>query len=80
MKKSASQMKKKGFAFPAAKLISSILKEKIKNSFKKNNNLGDIINSKIIDKYLEDHFTNKKNNYKKIWNLYVLNEWINYNL
>ena len=34
----------------------------------------------IVDIYLDDHFRNKKNNYKKIWNLYVLNEWITNNL
>tara|TARA_B100000767_G_scaffold108865_1_gene104333 strand:- start:5741 stop:7624 length:1884 start_codon:yes stop_codon:yes gene_type:complete len=78
--KSAKQIKKKGFAFPVAKLINTVLKEKIEKSFKKNNCLDDIIDSKYIYKYLDDHFEYRKNNFKKIWNLYVLNEWINFNL
>ena len=77
---SAKQIKKKGFAFPVAKLINTVLKEKIEKSFKKNNCLDDIIDSKYIYKYLDDHFEYRKNNFKKIWNLYVLNEWINFNL
>lgn len=78
--KSAKQIRKKGFAFPVAKLINTVLKEKIEKSFKKNNCLESIIDSKYIYKYLNDHFEYRKNNFKKIWNLYVLNEWINLNL
>lgn len=80
MKETASKMKKKGFAFPVAKLINSILKDKILHSFKNNNKLTNFIDQKMIYGYLDNHFKNKKNNYKKIWNLYVLNEWINHNL
>ena len=80
LSKNANQIRKKGFAFPVAKLINSSLRERIENSFKKNNCLSEIIESKYIFKYLKDHFEYKKNNFKKIWNLYVLNEWINYNL
>tara|TARA_Y100000389_G_scaffold204062_1_gene254766 strand:+ start:16920 stop:18803 length:1884 start_codon:yes stop_codon:yes gene_type:complete len=80
LSKSANLVKKKGFAFPAAKLINTSLKENIEKSFKKNNCLEDIINPDYIYKYLDDHYNHKKNNFKKIWNLFVLNEWINYNL
>ena len=79
-KKLLLKWKKKGFAFPVAKLINSKLKEKILYSFKNNNKLIDFIDQKMIYGYLDNHFKNKKNNYKKIWNLYVLNEWINHNL
>ena len=80
MKESASKMKKKGFSFPVAKLINSVLKDKIINSLKNSNKLINFIDQNIVDIYLDDHFRNKKNNYKKIWNLYVLNEWIANNL
>ena len=77
--KSANQIKKKGFAFPVAKLINSSLKEEIEKSFKKKNCLEDIINPKYLYECLNDHYNQKKNNFKKIWNLFVLNEWINHN-
>ncbi len=78
--KSGEQKKKKGFAFPVAKLINTSLKEKIEKSLKSRNHLNQIIDNKKIYNFLNDHFEYKNNNYKKLWNLYVLNEWINYNL
>ena len=78
--KVSESKKKKGFAFPVAKFINYELKNDILESFNKRNNLSEIIKSDYIQKYLSDHYNKKKNNYKKIWNLFILNEWINYNL
>ena len=63
MKESASKMKK-GFAFPVAKLINSVLKDKIINSLKNSNKLINFIDQNIVDIYLMI-ILEIKNNYKK---------------
>ena len=57
------------------------MREKILDSFNTETNiLNNIINKNYINNCLSEHLNNKKNNYKKIWNLFVLNEWIENNL
>ena len=79
--KKITTYKKKGFTIPIARLINTSMREKILDSFNTETNiLNNIINKNYINNCLSEHLNNKKNNYKKIWNLFVLNEWIENNL
>jgi len=78
--KHVGKAKKKGFTVPIASWIKNELKEEfldILNS-KELKNL-DIINHKYLSQILNEHLKGKRNNYKKIYNLYVLFKWIKYN-
>jgi len=72
--------KKKGFTVPIASWIKNELREEFLNTFnsKEIKNSG-IINHKYFDKILSEHFEGSRNNYKKIYNLYVLIKWIQFN-
>ncbi len=77
---SIAKAKKKGFTVPMALWINQYLKDEIKTllsyEFKK---LYKFINFDYFENILNDHFTFKKNNYKKIWSLYVLLKWMKKN-
>ncbi len=75
-----AKAKKKGFTVPIALWINQYLKDEIKillsDEFKR---LYKFINFDYVENILNDHFTLKKNNYKKIWSLYVLLKWMKKN-
>lgn len=72
--------KKKGFTVPIASWIKNELKKEFLDTFNSEEikNSG-MINHDYFDKILSEHFEGSRNNYKKIYNLYVLIKWIQYN-
>ena len=72
--------RKKGFTVPMAFWINGSLKEEIMDSLseKEINNFGLIKYSQVKD-ILNSHFSGKENNYKKIYNLFVLFKWLKKN-
>ena len=72
--------KKKGFTVPIAAWINGFLKEEILDTInQKEMKSFDFINYDYIQKLLEEHFQNKRNNYKKIYNLFILFKWLKKN-
>ena len=78
--KTIGRAKKKGFTVPIASWINNELKDEIKSILNSNEikNLG-IINFEYFNQILDEHFRNYRNNYKKIYNMYVLIKWIKKN-
>ena len=71
--------KKKGFTIPLASWINDIMLNDIKDLFGDEfKNSFTFINYDYFQKVIEEH-TNKKNNYKKIWSLFVLLRWLKNN-
>jgi asparagine synthase (glutamine-hydrolysing) len=68
---------KKGFGIPLSNWIKFELKNEIIYILK--SAPKEIFNQQYIDQILKDHFSNKRNNRKLIWNLYVLIKYININ-
>ena len=72
--------KKKGFTIPIALWINKYFKDEIKkllsNEFK---TLFKFINYEYLENIINEHFLNKKNNYKKIWSIYILLKWMKKN-
>jgi asparagine synthase (glutamine-hydrolysing) len=68
---------KKGFGIPLSNWIKFDLKNEI--SVVLNSAPQEIFNQEYINKLLTDHFENKKNNRKLIWNMYVLIKYIKIN-
>lgn len=68
---------KKGFGIPLSNWIKFELKNEITYILK--SAPKEIFNQEYIEKILNDHFNNKRNNRKLIWNLYVLIKYININ-
>lgn len=78
--KSIGKAKKKGFTVPIALWIKDELKDEIK-SLLDDNEIKNIefINFKYFEQIVEEHIKSYRNNYKKIYNLYVLIKWIKKN-
>ena len=78
--KYVGKAKKKGFTVPIASWIRNELKGEFLDTLnsKEIKNLG-IINFEYFEKILSEHLDGVRNNYKKIYNLYVLIKWIQYN-
>ena len=74
--------KKTGFTVPMAKWIQSEIKELITDTLnEKNIKKLDFIDYQYLkNEVLEPHINNVKNNHKKIWNIFVLVNWINLNI
>ena len=68
---------KKGFGIPLSNWIKSDLKNEISVNLK--SAPEEIFNRQYINKLLSDHFENKRNNRKLIWNLFVLIKYIKLN-
>jgi asparagine synthase (glutamine-hydrolysing) len=73
---------KKGFTVPMAKWIQSEIKEMVLDILsQKNISRLNFINYDYLKKVvLEPHLKNKQNNHKKIWNIFVLVNWLNNNV
>jgi asparagine synthase (glutamine-hydrolysing) len=73
---------KKGFTVPMAKWIQSEIKEMVLDILsQKNISRLNFINYDYLKKVvLEPHLNNKQNNHKKIWNIFVLVNWLNNNV
>ena len=72
--------KKKGFTVPIAHWINGSLKEEVMDTLseKEMKNFG-FIEYDYIKDILNDHFSGKNNNYKKIYNLFILFSWLKKN-
>ncbi len=72
--------RKKGFTVPMAFWINGSLKEEIMDTLseKEINSFGLIKYNQVKD-ILNSHFSGKENNYKKIYNLFVLFKWLKKN-
>lgn len=71
--------RKVGFTIPLARWFledKSIVYDKLKNSSLK---IDAFMDKKIINKILEDHFKMKQNNYRELYNLLVLETYLNEN-
>ncbi len=68
---------KKGFGIPLSNWIKFDLKNEISTIL--NSAPEELFSRKFINKLLSDHFENKRNNRKLIWNLYVLLKYIKTN-
>ena len=68
--------KKKGFGLPVAEWISGSLKSLVLDLLNKVKieNQG-LFNYEYINKILNDHFSRKRDNRLKIWNLLVFQLW-----
>ena len=68
---------KMGFGIPLAEWIRGDLKDFVYDSILTNDFKNfDVINYKIVKKYLEEHISKKKNWQHKIWSLVVLSNWL----
>ncbi|MFZ2522316.1 MAG: asparagine synthase (glutamine-hydrolyzing) [Minisyncoccia bacterium] len=68
--------KKKGFGIPLTKWLKGDLKEFCLSLLSKENILKQgIFDYEFIEKTLNEHFSNKQDNRKKIWNLMVFQMW-----
>ena len=74
--------KKTGFTVPMAKWIQSEIKELIIDTLNEKNikKLNFIDYQYLKNEVLEPHLNNVKNNHKRIWNIFVLVNWINRNI
>jgi len=72
--------RKKGFTVPMAFWINGSLKEEIMDTMSESevNNFG-LIKYGYVKNILDNHFSRKENNYKKIYNLFVLFKWLKKN-
>ena len=65
---------KQGFEMPIANLIRTQWREDVEEVLYSNNKLNPL-NIKFVKELFVDHLNHKKDNSKKIWNLYVFNIW-----
>ena len=75
-----AKAKKKGFTIPLALWINKELRNEINDLL--GDNYKDIfrfINYDYFKKLISEHFALQKNNYKKIWCLFVLLRWMKNN-
>ena len=78
--KKISNAKKKGFTVPIAKWIKNNLRSEILDTLSESNiDKLNFINYEYVKNLIDDHISEKHNNYKKIWTLFVLVKWINKN-
>ena len=72
--------KKKGFTVPIASWIKNELREEFLDTFNsKEFKDSEMINFEYFNRILSEHISGSRNNYKKIYNLYVLIKWIQFN-
>ena len=73
---------KQGFTVPMANWISKELKKMMLETINKDNvkNLEFLNISYILEKIIKPHLNGDQNNYKKIWNIFVLIRWVNNNI
>ncbi len=70
--------KKKGFGVPIAKWVKGPLKEMFMDLLSVNRVKREgILNSQYVEKLLDDHLMNKKDNRKQLWTLLVWELWVN---
>ena len=73
---------KKGFTVPIANWLRTELKDLVLDTLnsKKIESLNLINNDYLKQNIINPHLDGKKNNYKKIWNIFVLFKWLNNNV
>lgn len=67
--------RKKGFPVPIYEWFKTDKYYKIVKEMFNENFVSEFFNVKKINKLLDDHYNNKKNNCRKIWNIYVFLVW-----
>ena len=76
--KSIINRKKKGFGMPIALWMKSQLRDHIFDMMSASNiKKQGLFNYKYVNRLLEDHLTNKVDNRKKIWTLFMFEAWYN---
>jgi asparagine synthase (glutamine-hydrolysing) len=71
---------KHGYTIPIAKWMNSDLRDFTNDTLHSNNiKKHNIFNSNIVTSLLSEHQSGKRNNYKKLWPIIVLTNWINNN-
>jgi len=69
--------RKKGFGIPVAKWFSSELKEMLMDTFSESRLRNDgIFNRRYIQKLLSEHFSRRADHRKKLWTLFVFQNWM----
>ncbi len=81
LKNSTYNFRKKGFTVPMAQWIKNELKNLILDTLNKDTlkNVGFLNYDYLIKKVIKPHMENKSNNHKKIWNIFVLINWLKNN-
>ena len=67
--------KKKGFGIPIAKWIKNDLRGVFEDTFLNNTSSHEYFNSRALEKLLMDHLSNKKDNRKQLWTLFIFMNW-----
>ena len=81
LKNHTYKSRKKGFTVPMAIWIKNELKNLILDTLSKETvkNTGFLNYDYLYDKVIKPHINNKSNNHKKIWNVFVLVNWLKNN-
>ena len=81
IKNSTYNFHKKGFTVPLALWIKNELKNLILDTLNKDTlkNVGFLNYDYLIEKVIKPHMDSKSNNHKKIWNVFVLINWLKNN-
>ena len=81
LKNATFKSKKKGFTVPMATWIKNELKNLILDTLNKNSlkNIGFLNYEYLYNEVIKPHMDNKSNNHKKIWNVFVLVNWLKNN-
>ena len=74
------KLPKHGYTVPIANWMNTDLRDFTNDTLHPNNlKKHNIFNSKFVSKLLKEHQLGKKNNYKKLWPIIVLTNWISTN-
>ena len=81
LKNHTYKYRKKGFTVPMATWIKNELRDMILDILNKNTlkNIGFLDYDYLYNKVIKPHMDNKSNNHKKIWNVFVLVNWLKNN-
>ena len=81
LKNATYKSRKKGFTVPMAIWIRNELKNLILDTLSKKtvSNIGFLNFEYLYNRVIEPHMSGKSNNHKKIWNIFVLVNWLKNN-
>jgi len=68
--------KKRGFTFPISRWLKSTLRENLCKALSSENRIFELLNYDCVQRLMAEHFSNKRNNYRILFNLFVFSNWM----
>lgn len=70
------KQKKHGFTFPVARWLKGSLKIEMEKQLSKNKWENNLISTSYLERLKQEHLSNKRNNYRILFNLMVFRKWL----